>query len=264
MASIKDSIEEVSIEGFSAYIKFGGLGALLYYCIYLYLQNPNNLDGWFYLVSFVSYILLTGFLLKTTSNVKNGHDNILPSFNVFHLIGHGLKGLVALGPVVFVNLFLANKVGQFLVNLFEGYGMESVVGTYIILSITYILFFSFIFTAYLLYASKFNITDAYNLRLISKYSMDIILPILFFIPQIIFVDILFIGAITYLFWIFMGNPIENNWCVWFWCAAFIWNLAISGHYMAQLDYEIIDYSENSSDGVLNLAQTIYDQDKKDV
>ena len=227
MPSIKDAVEE-SIQDNHTLSKCIIFAIPAYYCIDLYINNSE----YFFIVTAFVFILLFGFLIKCTFNVRNGRNYILPTFNIFSIFWAGLKGFVALGPIILLFSWSAIAICNFL----SGYFPEPasiMVWKYIIWGI----FVSFIMTAYLCYAKNFKITDAYNLKTLYKSSVDVFAGVLFMIPQILIVNAILIGPVTYIIWLFFGipHPIAN----FFWCMCLILNLAIVGHYLAQVDYEAI-------------------------
>ena len=244
MASIRDAVEESVIEGGLAYTKYILLGALVYYCVSLYNKSASD-NSLFWIVGPITLIICLGFSLITTSNVKNSNNDVLPSFNIFKIIGVGIKGLVSIGPIMLVNAFFAKMTSQFINGFMSNY-VEITRGTAVTIEIcTCAVFGSFILTAYLLYSNKFKITDAYNIKLIYKYCIDILLGIFFFIPKIALVDGIVVGGVTYIFWLLFGIP--HPVCTFFWSLAFAWNLAVAANYLAQVNYEVIDYNEKNNE-----------------
>src|SRR5574344_1131232 len=238
MASIKDAVEE-SFLGGTTYIKYALWGGLVYFTYQLYIKSPMSTE--FIVAAAFTYLILTGFLLETTYNVQQGDSKMLPSFNVFGILWQGLKGLVALGPAIVVNVLLAAFVNKWIINFMVTQGLDAATVTKVSSAVVYGLFGSFILTAYLLYVRKFKISDAYDFSLISKYCMDILIAVIFYLFFLAIANFIVVGTITYLFAVLIGIP--NPVCTYFWCMAVIWNLAITGHYMAQINYETIEVKE---------------------
>lgn len=233
MASIKDAFEEAFQDNF-AVLKYILFALPIFYCIYLYYAAVASKDfSGFWCMTSVTFLLLFGFLIKCTTNVRNGKDHVLPSFNIFNLLWAGFKGVIALGPSIAVNCFLASFIGSKVAQFFPD---PNIAG--IFQGIIWAVFISVILTGYLLYSKKFKISDAYDFKTISNSCMDILIAVLFFIPQLLILNALIIGAVTYVFWVFLGIP--NTFCTFFWCMALVFNLAVIGHYMAQIDYEAIE------------------------
>ena len=68
------------------------------------------------------------------------------------------------------------------------------------------------------------------------------------IPQILIVNAIIAGPITYIIWLFFGIP--HPIAVFFWSMCLILNLSITGHYLAQIDYEAIATDEKEKDRII--------------
>lgn len=233
MASIKDAFEE-SMQDNHAIWKYLIFAVPVYYCVQLYLDGAW---GGFWTLVVPTYFLLFGFMLECTANVRNGKDSVLPSFNVFKLFWSGIKGTVALGPAIAINCWLASLIA----NLLPNFLVEPKTCT-IFQGIVWTLFGAIILTGYLCYSKSFKILDAYNLKVISQSCVDILVAVLFMLPQVAIANALLLVPVTYLIWIFLGLP--HPVAIFYWCMVGIFNLAMCGHYLAQVDYEAIGTREN--------------------
>lgn len=234
MASIKDALEEVAQDNLSA-LKCILLAIPLFYSINIFYDSKSDFSA-FYWMGGITFVLLFGFMLKCTSNVKNEEYHVLPSFNIFGLLGSGLKGLIALGPVIAVCSWL----GMLGIEQINNYFPEP--NTALVFKIImWLVLGSIILTGYMLYSKNFKISDAYNLKVISQSSMDIMIRIIFMLPGIAIINGLIVGFVTYVLWVFLGIP--NPICTFFWCVAGVYNIAIIGHYIAQVDFESIEKND---------------------
>ena len=109
--------------------------------------------------------------------------------------------------------------------------------------ITYFICGSFVITSYLLYANSFKILDAYNIKSIFTYCVDVLIASIFMLVQAVLVDAIIIAPITYIIWLFFGIP--HPVAIFFWSFMFVFNLAILGHYLAQISYEIVEVKEKN-------------------
>lgn len=234
MASIKDAFEE-SMQDKHAFWKYLIFAIPVFFCVQLYMNGAWN--GFWALV-IPTYFLLFGFLAECTANVRNGKDSVLPSFNIFKLFWSGIKGTVALGPSIALNCWLASLVAY---KLLPNYILEPKTCA-IFQGIVWALFGAIILTGYLCYAKSFKILDAYNFKVISKSCVDILLAVLFMIPQVAIANVLLIVPVTYVVWVFLGIP--HPIAIYYWCMVVIFNLAMCGHYLAQVDYESIGTRED--------------------
>ena len=231
MASIIDAVQEAINDDMSM-LKYFVFAIPVFFSIYLY--NSGNYSG-FWIIASMTFILLFGFLIECTANVRNGKNHILPSFNIFIMFWAGIKGIIAIGPSIAINIWLA----AFICSRFT-IADPNVDG--VIKGLVYAVFITLILTSYLLYANNFKIADAYNLKVITDASVDVLIAILFFIPQLIIANAIITGSITYVFWLILGIP--NPICTFFWCMVLIFNLAIIANYLAQVDYEVMGVKEN--------------------
>ena len=238
MASIIDAFEESMQDEFSI-IKYIIFSIPVYYCTNIYFNNSENdiINSWW--IFLLTYLLCFGILIKSTANVRNGKNHVLPSFNIFSILWDGIKGTIALGPSIAINCYLASL----LIGLISNYITEP--NTLNVFKfVIWCLFGSIIFTGYLCYAKNFKIADAYNLKVISDSCCDILVGILFMIPQIILADALLIAPVTYLIWIFFGIP--HPVATYYWSMVFVFTLAMTGHYLAQIHYETVATKENQN------------------
>lgn len=232
MASIKDAFEE-SMQDSNAIWKYVIFAIPVYYCVQLYLSG-----AWFGFWTLVipTYFLLFGFLAGCTANVRNGKSAVLPSFNIFKLFWDGIKGTVALGPSIAINCWLASLIA----NLLPNYLVEPKTCA-IFQGVVWALFGAIILTGYLCYAKRFRILDAYNFKTISESCVDILVAVLFMLPQVAIANALLLVPVTYIIWIFLGIP--HPVATYYWCMVGIFNLAMCGHYLAQVDFENIKTEE---------------------
>ncbi len=231
MASIKDAFDEALQDNMGVF-KYLIFAAPLYYTVYLYSTSEKDFTGFWWMAS-ITFLLLFGFMLKCTSNVRKGLDHVLPSFNIFNLFWAGIKGLIALGPSIAINCWIASLISGQIDVYFPDPNVANVFKI-----ITWCLFGSIILTGYMLYAKNFKIGDAYNLKVISESCVDILIRIIFMLPGVAIIDGLIVGSVSYVFWVFLGLP--NPICTYFWCMAVVFNLAMIGNYIAQVDYESIE------------------------
>ena len=191
---------------------------------------------WLYVITF---LLLLGFFIKCTANVRNTETYVLPSLNIFELIWSGVKGTLALGPSIAINSYIA----YFLCNLTAEYLPESSILT-IFQAVIKCIFASIVLTGYMCYSRNFKIADAYNLKAISKSSADIMIATLFMIPQLLLAAALLLLPVCYLLWLFWGtwHPIS----IFYYCIVFVFTLAMAAHYLAQIDFETIDREDEET------------------
>ena len=109
--------------------------------------------------------------------------------------------------------------------------------------IVWLIIGSIVVTSLILYAKTQKIKDAYDFALISNTCIDILVAIIFFIPQLLLVNGIIVGIIAYLFGVFF--TLENPVFIFLCCMALAINVAITGNYFAQIDYELVPRDENN-------------------
>lgn len=239
MASIKDAFEE-SLQDNNAILKYIIFSLPVFYCVYLFSEGKL---GAFWTVASITFLLLFGIFIKCTTNVRNGKDAVLPSFNIFSIIWSGIKGSIALGPSIAINCWLASLVCNLLTNVFPEPNTLLVFKCAV-----WGLFSSFILTGYLCYAKSFKIVDAYNFKTISESCIDILIAVLFLIPQVLIANAILLIPVSYVIWVFFGLP--HPIAIFYWCMVLVFNLAMCAHYLAQLDYEAIGRKDNDKEDIL--------------
>lgn len=228
MASIKDAVEE-SFSDNHAFIKYFLFAIPLYITYVLY--ESDNTGFIFWLFAIFTFLLMLGTLTICTTNVRHNKNQIFPGLNIFKIISQALRTLMAIGPTMLVNLWLAS----FITSKFTlpNPGVDTAFKI-----IIWCVFSSVIFTGYLLYVKDLKIKDAYNLKAISDYGADIMMAVIFMIPLVLLSNAIFLGSITYIFVLFFGIPNP----VWlFICAMFVFqNISVIGNYLAQIAMENIE------------------------
>lgn len=233
MASIKDAVEE-SITDNLAFVKYILYAIPVFICYNLF--NAGNM-GWFYFLGFFTLLMLISILIQCTYNVRNGQNYVLPTFNIFSFIATAFKALFAVGPILGISLWIGNMIASIKIPI----PLPNIQLIYAI--IVWLLIGSIVITSLILYSKTQKIKDAYNFVLVSNTCIDILVAIIFFIPQLLLVNGLIVGIIAYIFGVFftLENPIFIFLC----SMALVINVAITGNYFAQIDYELVPREENN-------------------
>lgn len=233
MASIKDALEESLTDDF-AIIKYFLFAIPVFICYQLFSQGNMGL---FYFLGFFTLLMLVSILIQCINNVRNGKNYVLPTFNIIAFGVTAFKALFAVGPIIGIGLWLGSLIAGIKIPI----PLANIQLIYAI--IVWLIMGSIMVTSIILYAKTEHIKDAYNLSLISNTCIDILVSILFFIPQLILVNGIIVGTIAYLFAIFLS--LENPIFVYICSMALIMNIAITGNYFAQIDYELVPRDENN-------------------
>lgn len=229
MASIKDAFEETLQDehALAMYIIFA---IPLFLCTKFLVEAKAEA---FLTTAIFTSVLYIGFMLKCTSNVRASQNVVLPSFNIFPLLWNGLKGIIVLAPLIIIAYTLEYFIAGWLGNIIANPATLN-----IFIAITTGLCNSLVYTGYILYARRFKATDVYDFKTIGTYCIDILIAVIFMKLQVFLINLIILTPVTYLIWIFFGLP--HPIATFFWCTVIVFNLAIMGHYMAQIDYETIE------------------------
>lgn len=230
MASIVDSFRDVFTDRFS-FLKIAVLAVPVYYSYQVYLQSKQDFTGFFWLAG-ITLFFLFGVLIEVTNNVVNERDGILPSLNPFKLALTAFKGILAIGLIVLISCLLANYVCSF-INVIPWLNIT-------LKSLIWLIAASIIVTSFLMFSTKERIFDAYNFKILSQKSGDLLITIVFFIIQLVIINLptsVFLGYILLI--LFGYGPVFN----FFLALVLVFNIAATGHYMGQVHYELLTYEK---------------------
>ena len=234
MASMKDALEECFLDR-NAWLKYLIFAIPLYFTSVLIVEEAD-IKG-ILALAIPTVIFFLGFSLMCTYNVRKGNNFVLPSFNIFKTFWLGLKCTLAVAPFFVIGYFIAKLI----VNLITGFIPEGNFAN-IFNTVIYLVFSSFGFTSYILYSRRFAIFDAYNVVKIMKYSVDVLIAMLVMLLLLALVDVLIVAPVTYIIWLLVGIPSYAS--VYAWSVIAALNIAMIGHYLAQIDYEVIPFDED--------------------
>lgn len=226
MASIIDSFRDVFTDR-ASFLKLIILTLPVYYSYQVYMGSKSGY-GSFFLIAGITLFFLLGFFVRIVNNILVAANLVLPSLNPFMLGFVALKGLVAILPLTWLCVFLASKVCSI---IYIVPWLDSTLKFCI-----WLVAISVIMTALLMFCTKENIKDAYNFKLLSKASGDMILALIFFVIQLIIINLPTMGFIGYTLIILFGyGPLFD----FFVAFAVVFNFAVMAHYMAQVHYELL-------------------------
>ena len=161
---------------------------------------------WFYLLAGISAIILLGTMVKCANNVMNFREKIMPSMNPFTLLFDSIRTIIALLPAAALNGGIAY--------------------------------------VFMLYAKKFSFVDAFDFKAISDSCIDVLIQVIWLAIQLAFIDAIVAGSVTYLCWLFIG--IDNVVTYFVWCMTAVFNVALIGNYLGQLNYEALHQAETKA------------------
>ena len=234
MASIKDALDECKNDT-NAKLKYIIFAIPLFIAVYIYTKgDKTTLSFWTFLT--IGVLECLGIMVKCTNNVMNYREKILPTLNPFSLFFNAIRVLIAISPIAVVTFYISNFL---ITKVFTMITVPQISqgATYL----TYLVSVSIILTVFMLFAKKFSFKDAFDLKAISDSCIDVLIQTLWLGIQLAIVNGIFVGLITYLFWLFIG--IENVIVYYVWCIATVYNVAVIGNYLGQLNYEALHQAD---------------------
>jgi hypothetical protein len=226
MASMIDSCREVFNDKLS-FLKIIVLSVPVYFCYQLYMNAKGNYAG-FFVLAVITLFFLLGFLIKIINNIINEREYILPSLNPFKLIFSTIKALIGIGPSVLITISLSNYVCS-IINIIPWLDIT-------LKTLIWIITAAVIITSLLMFTVKERIIDAYNIKLLFEKAGELIVVLLVFAIILVLINLPTMFIAYVLMFLFGFGPILNI----FLSMAFIFNIAITGHYFGQVHYEVFN------------------------
>ena len=237
MASIVDSFNDALNED-KSYLKICLFAIPVYFIVKLFLVGKMAL---FTFYGSIVGLLFLGLLSQGIHNVRSNKKVIL-SLNPIELGIAIIKSLIVIVPYALGLGF----VGKLLTAIHIPVELPHVQLIYAI--IVWSLLFSILLTAYLSFAKYLKIMQGFNLKVVCESCVDVLVSFLFFIPQLLFVNVVLVGPVAYLYFVF-HLPFDHWGFIAYCSAMFVVNLSIMANYLAQSAYEHIkgnneDYEDN--------------------
>lgn len=227
MASIIDSFRDVFTDKLSI-LKVVVLSIPLFYSYWIYMNSKSDYS-WFFFVFGITVFFLLGFFIKIVNNMLVADSNsILPSLNPLTLGFTALKGVLAILPVTWISIWLASKICSI---IFIVPWLDTILKICV-----WLVAVAMIVTNLLMFCTRESIKDAYNLKLLSNTSGDMILSLIFFVIQIVLINLPTTGFIGYTLKVLFDYGYIFSFFV---TMAVVFNIAVAAHYMAQVHYELL-------------------------
>jgi len=234
MASIIDSFRETFGDNLS-FVKIIVFALPVYFSYQLYITSKKDYTG-FFIVAYITIFLLFGLLVKVTNGVLNDRDSVFPSLNPFPILLTAFKGLLAILPYALISCLLASYLTS-IINII--YWLDITLKVLI-----WLIAFAVILTAFLMYSTRERILDVYKIKAFSDKAGDAILMLFFYVIQLVIINIPTTAFIGYIVFVLFGIDGSLSWIFIFYLSmVLVFNVAVSGHYFAQLHYELFDRSE---------------------
>ncbi len=238
MASIVDSINEAFIDNLS-FVKFAIYSIPIYFCIKFFLAGQMQS---FYILGMLTLVLVLALITNGINSVRLSRNEIL-TLNPIRLTVAIFKMAVALVPQALV--FFA--IGHFLTTNIN-FNVDIAHFNLIVHVVIWTILGSILFTAFLSFAKNIEIKQAYNYKAILDSCIDVLLSCIFLVPQLLIANILIVGPVAYLFFLFHVPFTHWGFLVYVSLAAVV-NISILSNSLAQISFEQIqannkDYDEN--------------------
>ncbi len=240
MASIVDAFNEALSENF-AYAKIVLYAIPVYFVVNFFMVGKMGL---FYFWGAIVGAVILGLLTRGINNVRMNKQDIL-TLNPIKILLDIFKTVAVVVP----HLLILGAVGKYLVNIKIPIELPHVQLIYSI--IVWAILFSIVLTSYLSFAKYLKVWQGFNYIVILESCIDVFVSLLFFIPQLLFANIVLIGPIAYLFFYFQ-IPYTHWGFVAYCSAVFVINISIMANYLAQAAYEHIKGNNEEYDDNMNV------------
>ncbi len=234
MASMYDALDETLQEPQSK-LKIIIFTLPVFAALFYYKAGKMDLYN-IYLIPTV--IVLLGSLARVTNNTMQSRDLRLPSWNIFTLIFDTIRTLIALTPALLINGYAAYYL---ITKVFTLISVEWIAqaATYI----TYGVCGAIIVTVFMLYSKRFKFTDIFDLSAISDSCIDVLIQSIWMAVQLVIIDLIIFGTMTYLFYVFIDKTLTNWMVLYVWAMGVVFDTILAGNYLGQLNYEALHQKE---------------------
>ena len=240
MASMIDAFRDAFSENL-AYLKFVIFAIPVYFVVHFFMVGQTEM---FRFCAPLLGVLIFGLFTQAIYNVRTNRKEVLTLNPIEFLLGL-LKTLVVLIP----NGLVFGTIGIYLTKY--NFPVDNVPHfNEIYHIIVWLLCGSIILTSYLSFAKFQSLKAGFNYKVIFESCPDVLLHMIFLIPQIAIVNLLLVGPVAYLFF-FFKVPFDH-WTFVAYCSAVgVINVSILANYMAQASTEFVkgddsDYNDQSS------------------
>ncbi|MBQ8460581.1 hypothetical protein IJ541_10850 [bacterium] len=247
MASIIDAFNE-SLNENQAYVKIVLFAIPIYFVADLFLVGKM---AQFTFWGAILAVLVLGLLTQGIHNVRLNRSEVL-TLNPIDWVVALSKAIIVLTP----QFLIFGSIGYFLTTKITiPIDLPHVPMIYSV--IVWSIVFSIILTSYLSFAKYLKVLQGFNYKVIFESCIDVLVSFLFFLPQLIFANVVLIGPVMYLFFVF--NVPYTHWGFVAYCSAIgVINISILANYLAQSGYEQIkgnneDYQDNCQINVIDDA-----------
>lgn len=227
MTSLIDSFKE-NIAGKTSIFKGIILAAPLFYSYQLLLGKDGYADG---VVLFgITLFILFGFLIETTRQNIQGEASGMIALNPFKIIYSGALGLLALGPIGAILIAIAAPIVS-AIKILPAIDMFFQV-------IIWFLVAAMIITQLLLFSTHRSLKEAYDFKTIYLRCGDVMLALFKYCLGAVLLNGVTFVLFGYVLHAFVGFGVILDAYI---SIAVIYNISILGHYLAQIQYDAIEF-----------------------
>lgn len=237
MASIVDALNDALNED-KSYFKIILYSIPVYFVIKLFLVGKMSL---FIFWGGIVAVIFLGLLTQGINNVRMNKKEIL-TLNPIGLLKSIFKTAIVSVPLVITLGWLGKLLTEVHIPI------ELPHTQFIYSIIVWAILFSIGLTGYLSFAKYLKVAQGFNLKVIAESCIDVLVSFMFFIPQLVFANIVLVGPVAYLYFIF-HLPFDHWGFVAYCSAMIVVNISIMANYLAQASYEHIkgnneEYDDN--------------------
>ena len=237
MASIISSLNDAFSED-AAGLKIFIYSVPVFFVANLFVSGQMSM---FYLWGGVLGLILLGVITQGIYNTRR-NKRVIMTINPIELFHSLITTAIAVIPQVLIFGLIGKLVIKFVPIPSEIPHLQLIFEI-----VVWALLFSIVFTSYLSFAKDLKISQAYNYGVIFNSCIDVLVALLFALPQLLLADLVLIGPGAYL--IHILHMEYTHWSFILYCSImFVINISIFANFFAQLSYEQIhDESENHED-----------------
>lgn len=247
MASILTYINESLSEDLSI-VKIGIYSVPVYICARLFTKGEmGSLYFWLIILGFITLGLIT----KAINNVRTNKTEIL-TLNPLKLFYTIVITTIALIPQILLFGGIGLAITKF-IHIPVELPHFQLIFNIIIWSVVS----AIILTSYLSFAKYLNILESFNYKVIFYSCVDILVSILFFTPQLLLANLVFIGPIAALCKEF-NIPFTHEVFILYCSVIAVINISVIANYFAQIAFEHIKENNQSYDDNFKINDVIED------
>lgn len=247
MATVITYVSESLCEDLSV-VKFILYAIPVTYCTHLFMKGEMTS---FYIWAAIFAIIFLGLMTKAINNVRTNKTEIL-TLNPLKLVGSIALTAISIIPQFLIFGGIAWVITKYVVIPIDLPHIQLIFNV-----IVWSIFGSIILTSYLSFAKYLSPLAAFNYKVISLSCIDILINLLFFLPQLLLINFVMVSPAVALCNYF-GIPLTHWSFIVFCSIVFVINISMFAGYFAQSSFDHIVESDKSYEENLKLNDVIDD------